>query len=178
MTHSFSTPALVLKRSNIGETDRIVTLLSPQRGKIICVAKGVRKLKSSNRANLEPGNHITAFLIETKSLPLLTQTRLLQDASSLRRSLRSIGQLQQILEIFDRLFVEDFIDEAASHLAFAIYDELLSPQKHNLRIKKQLNQLVQVLGYQNLEETLHQSINDYVEEISEKKMKSVEFLRI
>lgn len=178
MSRSFSTIALVLKRSSIGETDRLVTLLSAERGKVVCVAKGVRKLKSSSRANLEPGNHITAFLIETKGLPLLTQSRLLRDASPLRSSLAKITQLQQILEIFDRLFVEDFIDEEASRLAFAIYAELLSPHKHNRQIKQLLNQLVQVLGYQDLEETLHQSINDYVAEITEKKMKSVEFLRV
>lgn len=178
MSHSFSTTALVLKRTSVGETDRLVTLLSPERGKVVCVAKGVRKLKSSSRANLEPGNLIRAFFVDTKSLPLLTQSRLVKAASPLRRSLIQITQLQQILEIFDRLFVEDFIDEEASQLAFSIYDELLSPQKHNLHIKQLLKQLIQVLGYQNLDETLHQSINDYVEEISEKKMKSVEFLRV
>jgi DNA repair protein RecO len=178
MSHSFSTTALVLKRTSVGETDRLVTLLSPERGKVVCVAKGVRKLKSSSRANLEPGNLIRAFFVDTKSLPLLTQSRLVKAASPLRRSLIQITQLQQILEIFDRLFVEDFIDEEASRLAFSIYDELLSPQKHNLHIKQLLNQLIQVLGYQNIDQTLHQHIGDYVEEISEKKMKSVEFLRV
>jgi DNA repair protein RecO (recombination protein O) len=178
MSSSFSTQAIVLKRSNIGETDRLVTILSQDRGKIVCVAKGVRKLKSSNRANLEPGNCVKAFLIENKGLPLLTQTRLLQNADQLKLSLTHITQLSQILEIFDRLFVEGFIDEEASQIAFAIYDELLSPEKHNLKIKNKLNSLVQVLGYQDMTETLHRSILDYVAEISEKKMKSVEFLRV
>jgi len=178
MSHSFKTQALILKRVNSGETDRIVTLLSKDRGKIVCVAKGVRKLKSTNRAILEPGNLAEVFLIETKSLPLLTQSKLIKEADNLRQSLNGISQLSQILEIFDRLFVEDFIDEEASQIAFAIHAELLNEQKKNLKIKNLLKELIKALGYQDLNETAHNNILDYVAEISEKKMKSFEFLKV
>jgi DNA repair protein RecO (recombination protein O) len=178
MSHSFKTEAIVLKRTNVGETDRIVTLLSKDQGKIVCVAKGVRKLKSSNRAILEPGNLAEVFLIETKSLPILTQSKLLKEPEILRRSLTGISQLSQILEIFDRLFVENYIEEESSQLAFAIYQELLSQNKHNTQIKLLLNQLVRNLGYQDIKETAYANILDYVAEITEKKMKSFDFLKV
>lgn len=178
MNHSFKTEALVLKRANTGETDRIVTLLSKDRGKLVCVAKGVRKLKSSNRAILEPGNLAQVFLIETKSMPILTQSRLLAEATLARQSLSGISQLSQILEIFDRLFVEDFIDEETSAIAFAIHEELLSINKRNDRIKFLLTEMVKALGYQDLKQTAHANILDYVAEITEKKMRSFEFLRV
>lgn len=178
MSHSFKTEAIILKRVNIGETDRLVTLLSKDRGKIACVAKGVRKLKSSNRAVLEPGNLAQVFLIETKSMPLLTQSKLLKEATSLRQTLAGISQLSQVLEIFDRLFVEDFIDEETSQLAFEIHQELLSSQKKNVRIKELLRELIKALGYQDFQETPHHSVLDYVSEITEKKMKSFDFLKI
>lgn len=178
MTHSFKTEALILKRINTGETDRIVTLLSKDRGKIVCVAKGVRKLKSSNRAILEPGNLAQVFLIETRSMPILTQSRLIKEAQIARQSLAGISQLSQILEIFDRLFVEDFIDEETSFLAFAIHEELLSENKRNSKIKILLQELIKALGYQDLKETAHLNILDYVAEITEKKMKSFDFLKV
>ena len=178
MNHSFKTEALILKRANTGETDRIVTLLSKDHGKIVCVAKGVRKLKSSNRAILEPGNLAQVFLIETKSMPILTQCKLLAEASTARQSLAGISQLSQILEIFDRLFVEDFIDEETSLLAFAIHEELLSETKRNDKIKALLQELIRALGYQDLKQTAHLNILDYVAEITEKKMKSFEFLKV
>ena len=173
---SFNTKAIVLKRVSVGETDRIITLLSPEYGKIVAVAKGVRKLKSSNRATLEPGNIVQAFLIKTKSLPILTQTKMIKDASESRTSLSKIRQLSQILEIFDRLFVEDFIDEEGAYLAYKIHQNLLAENKRNLKIKDQLNQLIQVLGYQDIKDTKHQNILDYVAEITEKKMKSYDYL--
>ncbi|HOI05010.1 MAG TPA: DNA repair protein RecO, partial [Candidatus Woesebacteria bacterium] len=79
MPRTFSSQAIVLKRRAMGETDRLLTLLTQDRGKLVVLAKGARRLTSSNRANLEPGNLIQAFFIETKSLTLLTQSRLLFD---------------------------------------------------------------------------------------------------
>lgn len=178
MTHSFKTEAIVLKRANIGETDRIVTLLSKDYGKIVCVAKGVRKLKSSNRATLEPGNLAEVFLIETKSLPILTQSKLLKEAEYVRKSLVGISQLTQILEIFDRLFVEDYIEEETSQLAFTIHQELLSINKNNSKIKSLLHELIRNLGYQDIKDTAYSNVLDYVAEITEKKMKSFDFLKV
>lgn len=178
MSHSFKTVAIVLKRSNFGETDRIVTLLSREHGKLVCVAKGVRKLKSSNRAILEPGNLAEFFLIETKALPLLTQSRLLLEASEIRQSLSGISQLSQILEIFDRLFVENFIEAENAALAFAIHRELLKNNKNKQKIKLLLHELIKKLGYQDIKATAYEHVLDYVAEISEKKMRSFDFLKV
>lgn len=48
------TKAIVLSRTNYGEADRIVTLISQDFGKIQVIAKGVRKQKSKMAAGIEP----------------------------------------------------------------------------------------------------------------------------
>lgn len=178
MAQTLITQAIVLKRINSGETDRLVTILSRDLGKTLCVAKGVRKLKSSNRANLEPGNLVKVFLVKTKSLPILTQSQLLKDSAKSKTTLTGIRQLAEILEIFDRLFVEEFIDPESYELAYKVYEQLLSKNKRNIEIIKQLDLLLQSLGYQELKASKHHSIADYVAELSEKKMKSHDFLKI
>jgi len=182
MSRSFSSQAIVLKRRAMGETDRLLTLLTQERGKLVVLAKGARRLTSSNRANLEPGNLIQAFFIETKGMSLLTQSRLLFDTSQIYQNLpqaealKKISHIQQILEIFDRLFVEEFIDEGSFQLAKDIEKLVLSDTNQAVKIKKRLNQLLILLGYQDIKDTKHQSIQDYVAEISEQKMKSFDFL--
>jgi len=182
MPRTFSSQAIVLKRRAMGETDRLLTLLTQDRGKLVVLAKGARRLTSSNRANLEPGNLIQAFFIETKSLTLLTQSRLLFDTCRIyqnlpqEQALKKISHIQQILEIFDRLFVEEFIDEGAFDLAKQIEQLVLSEQNQAGKIKTRLNQLLVLLGYQDIKDTQYQSIQDYVAEISEQKMKSFDFL--
>lgn len=182
MPRTFSSQAIVLKRRAIGETDRLLTLLTQDRGKLVVLAKGARRLTSSNRANLEPGNLIQAFFIETKGLALLTQSRLLFDTCRIyqnlpqAQALKKISHIQQILEIFDRLFVEEFIDEGAFDLAKQIEQLVLDEQNHAAKIKIRLNRLLMLLGYQDIKDTKHQNIQDYVAEISEQKMKSFNFL--
>lgn len=50
---SFLTEAIVARRVNFGETDRIVELLTPQ-GKISAMAKGARREKSKLAGGIEP----------------------------------------------------------------------------------------------------------------------------
>lgn len=174
---SFTAQGLILKRSNVGEADRIVTLLTDEYGKMVCVAKGVRKINSSKRASLEPGNIIKAFFIRTKSLPLLTQAVLIDNSSQAKESLPKIRQLTQILEIFDKLCVEEEIEPEIYQIALKILDQI-SHQPSPNKIKGLLRQFLKLMGYQDPQLTAHQTIMDYVQEISEQKMKGFDYLKV
>ncbi len=52
MPHDLRTKAIVLRRTNYGESDRIINLLTPD-GKIAVLAKGVRKEKSRLAGGIE-----------------------------------------------------------------------------------------------------------------------------
>ncbi|HVS79001.1 MAG TPA: DNA repair protein RecO [Candidatus Saccharimonadales bacterium] len=49
----FNTQGIVLTRTNYGEADRIITFLTPDRGKVRAMAKGVRKSKSKLAGGIE-----------------------------------------------------------------------------------------------------------------------------
>ena len=49
----YSTEAIVLKRSDLGEADRILTLFTPHKGKVHVIAKGVRRITSKRAGHLE-----------------------------------------------------------------------------------------------------------------------------
>lgn len=167
--------ALILKRSNTGEADRVVTLFTKEEGRIVVIAKGVRKIKSSKRAYLEPGNLAKILLIKTKSMPLLTQASLIEDTASIRSNLAKIRQMTQLLEIIDKLFVEEEVEDHVYQLVMRIRKKIIDGSKVNL--KADLVTLVEWLGYQNIKETQHESILDYVTEITGKKMRSFDYLK-
>ena len=50
---TFRTEAIILRRTNYGEADRILNLLTPDEGKVSAIAKGVRKAKSKLAGGLE-----------------------------------------------------------------------------------------------------------------------------
>lgn len=49
---------VVLRTYKLGESDRIVVVMTREHGKIRAVAKGVRKTKSKIGARLEPMSHV------------------------------------------------------------------------------------------------------------------------
>ena len=57
--HTLRVEAVVLRRSDWGEADRLLTLFSRERGKLRCIAKGVRRLRSRKAGHA--GLSICAF---------------------------------------------------------------------------------------------------------------------
>jgi DNA repair protein RecO (recombination protein O) len=51
--NQIATTAIVLARTNYGEADRIITVLTPQYGKLRLIAKGVRRVKSRLAGGIE-----------------------------------------------------------------------------------------------------------------------------
>lgn len=65
--------AVVLRTHDLGEVDRIITLLTHRHGRIRAVAKGVRRSKSRYGARLEPFGHVDVQWYEGRSLDTVTQ---------------------------------------------------------------------------------------------------------
>jgi DNA repair protein RecO (recombination protein O) len=114
---SYRAEAIVLRTHKLGEADRIITLLTRERGKIRAVAKGVRRTKSKFGARLEPFSRVDLLVFEGKSLDIITQAESLnaygQDLA-LDYSLWTAGQT--MLETADRLTSEELISAEAQYL--------------------------------------------------------------
>ncbi|HET6863687.1 MAG TPA: DNA repair protein RecO, partial [Candidatus Saccharimonadales bacterium] len=53
LMQKYNTRGIVLNRTNYGEADRIISFLTPNRGKVKAIAKGVRKSKSKLAGGIE-----------------------------------------------------------------------------------------------------------------------------
>ena len=65
--------ALVLRRSDFLEADRRLTLLTPDRGRLNVVAKGVRRPTSRMAGHLELFTLARVFVVRRRSLDLVVQ---------------------------------------------------------------------------------------------------------
>jgi DNA repair protein RecO (recombination protein O) len=175
---TFSCQGIVLKRTNLGETDRIVSILTQQKGKITCVAKGVRKLKSSKRALLEPGNYVKGFFVATKNLPLLTQAVLLDNCQAMSQSLKKYRELSQFLEILEKLFVEEELDDPLFNQVIKIRSLVVNHHSQPQAIRDQLGDLIMALGFQHPKQSEFDNISQYVSELVERPVRSFEYLAV
>ena len=100
--------AVVLRTQKLGEADRIVTLLSRQRGRIRAVAKGVRRTSSKFGSRLEPFNYVDLQLAEGRSLDVITQAETLAPyGARLGADYERYTAGTVMLETAERLVVED-----------------------------------------------------------------------
>lgn len=75
--NSKSTSGIVLKRINFGEADRILTIITPDHGKLTLIAKGVRKEKSKLAGGIELFSVSSiSFIPAKKEIGTLTSSRL------------------------------------------------------------------------------------------------------
>ncbi len=98
----YTTDAIVLSRFDYGEADRILTLLTPQSGKIKAIAKGIRRQKSRIGGSLEPFAELRLALSHGRTFDVVTQVEVIHPWLRLRDDLVSFGTASYMAEMADR----------------------------------------------------------------------------
>jgi len=102
----YKTEAIVLKRMNLGEADRILTLYSPNLGKFRAVAKGVRRPKSKMGGHLELLTHSALMLARGRNLDIITQSQTIDSFLPLRGDLWRTSMAFYAAELVDQFTAE------------------------------------------------------------------------
>lgn len=104
---SFRTPALILKRRDFGEADRLLTVLTPAHGKIGVVARGARKLTSLKTGQVELFTR-TDMLVQTgRDLGTAAQVETTAHYLPLREDLTRGAYAGYAAELMDRFTDQD-----------------------------------------------------------------------
>lgn len=102
----YSTEAVVLRRTNFGEADRILTLFTPSYGKVRAIAKGARRTTSRLAGHLEPFTRTQLLLATGRELDIVTQAEGRERLDHLRDHHWHATGAWYIAELVDR-FLED-----------------------------------------------------------------------
>lgn len=97
---------IVLRTWRLGESDRIVNLLTERHGKVRAVVKGVRKTKSRFGARLEPMVHVSLLFYEGRELDIVTQAEAIEHFRPIREDLGRLAKASSLLEATDQLAQE------------------------------------------------------------------------
>ena len=104
---SFRVDAVVLRHSDFGEADRLLTLYTRQLGKARVIAKGARKIASRKAGHIEPFTHVRLQLSKGKDMFILTQADTVDAYLPLREDLILTSHASYVLELLDRFTYED-----------------------------------------------------------------------
>jgi DNA repair protein RecO (recombination protein O) len=104
--HLVRVDAVVLRRHDIGEADRIVTLYTENMGKVRAVAKGIRRTTSRLGGHLELFAHIQVMLARGRNLDTITQVDTIDSFANIREDLWRTSLAYYVAELLDRLTEE------------------------------------------------------------------------
>ena len=103
---TYRVEAIVLRRVDFGEADRVLVLLTRERGKIPVVAKGVRRMSSRMAGHLELFTQSELMLAKGANLDVVTQAETRNPFRAVREDLTKTSTAYLIVELADALTEE------------------------------------------------------------------------
>jgi DNA repair protein RecO (recombination protein O) len=104
---SFRAASVVMRHSDWGEADRLLTLYTREQGKVRALAKGARKITSRKGGHLEPFTYVTLQLAKGRDLLIVTQAETVNAFLTLHDDLVKTGYAAYIVELLDRFTHEE-----------------------------------------------------------------------
>ena len=100
-SRTYRTSGVVLRQYPLGEADRIVSILTPDLGKVRAVAKGVRRPNGRLRGHLDLTNVVDFAAAYGRNLDVITEAALRDDHPATREDLARLSHSIYICEVAD-----------------------------------------------------------------------------
>ena len=126
----YSDEGIVLARRSYSEADRIISIITKDHGRVVVLAKGVRKPTSRKRGHLEVFSQIRFSVSHGKGLDIITEAETIDNFGEVRRDLKRAALAYFFMEVIGRT-----TQEGEPHR------ELYSHIVENLRTLKSENKL-------------------------------------
>lgn len=152
MSKFYKTKGIILKRADLGEADRILTIFTATQGKVKARARGVRKILSKLGGHLELFNLADLSFYSGKGLDIITACQVMECFSHLRSNLRKTSLAYYTTELLDKLTPEKQKDYRIYRLLKEIFRALDNPRltdtkKLYLVVRSFELKLLNLLGY-------------------------------
>jgi DNA repair protein RecO (recombination protein O) len=105
-SRTYRSEAIVLRRANFGEADRLLTLYSREFGKIRAIAKGARKPQTRKSGHVELFMRTDFLFAKGKNIDVVTQAEVIETYSKLRQDLVRTTYASYAVELLDNVTAE------------------------------------------------------------------------
>ncbi len=102
----YRTDSIILRRADFGEADRLITVFTPERGKLRLLAKGVRKTNSRKAGHVELFMLTDMLVAQGRTWDIISQAEVVESYRGLREDLDKTSHGYYLAELLDR-FTEE-----------------------------------------------------------------------
>lgn len=144
----YKTQGIIIKKADLSETDRLLTVYTKNFGKILVRAKGIGKKESKLKSLIEPFNLCEFMLAKSKSIDVLAGVYPIKEFSYLHGNLSSLAYAFYFAELIDKMVVAPERDDNLWRLILRGF-EVLNQKRDDLpKIKNLFEQkLLEFLGH-------------------------------
>lgn len=180
MIRSYKIEGIVLKRTNFGEADRLVTVFTREKGKLRAIAKGIRRVPSRRAGHLEVFNRAILFLHKGKQLDIITEVRSRERTIRMQMDVQRVSYCYYLCELVDKLLPEHQEHRDVYVLldrALETIDAAGSEAEYEQCVTEFALELLWTLGFLPRSQTLNAlRLNRYIEQLTERTMKTAALL--
>jgi len=97
------TQGIILKKADLSDTDRLLTIYTQKFGKILVRAKGIGKAESKLKSLIEPFNIYEFSLAKSKNIDVLAGSFPIKEFIYLRQNLEALSLAIYFAELIDKL---------------------------------------------------------------------------
>lgn len=144
----YRSEAIVLRRRDFGEADRLLTLFTRDHGKLRAIAKGARKPQSRKAGHVELFMRSKMLFARGRNLDLITQAELVEAYRPLREELVRLTYASHIAELLDRFTGENDVQPELYHLLADALGWLAESQDLMLTTRYYELRLLSLVGFQ------------------------------
>ncbi|MFN8523712.1 MAG: DNA repair protein RecO [Chloroflexota bacterium] len=138
---------LVLRRHDVGESDRVVVMFTRERGKLRAVAKGARKTSSRKAGHLELFTHVDVLLEQRRDMDFVGQVDTLDSFRAIREDLTRTSLAYLVTELVDSLTEEGDEQPELFDLTVQALESLQDAPDPRLVVDHFAMQLLELLGF-------------------------------
>ena len=144
---NYQTEAIIIKKTRLGEADRILTLYTPGLGKIQAVAKGVRRPRSKMSGHLELLTHSLISLARGKNIDTVTNCRTINSFLPLKSDLELAACALYVTELVNQFAADHLENRPFFRLLLETLQRLSQANDSGLALRYFELQLLNVTGY-------------------------------
>lgn len=139
--------AIILKHSDFGEADRLLTLFSREEGKLRALAKGARKPGSRKGGHLEPFSRANLLLGKGRDLAVVEQAEAIELNSALSQDLVALGYASYVVELLDKFSADHDENRGVYRLLRDTLARLASGEEMQLAVRFYEIKLLEQVGF-------------------------------
>lgn len=148
MTKELTIKALVLREIPMGESDKLITVLAKDMGKLLISCKGVRNTKSHRLSSTQLFCYDEFTLTEKDEKYYLKEAALIENFYSIREDIEKLALAQYVLQVTEEVSIEGEYDNSVLSLVLNTLYMISSSNKGLKHIKACFElRIASILGF-------------------------------